>query len=112
MSLGRRTRGSLCTSSPLPEKGCVKAAFAPFHAQLGPLQVTMARFYGIWVTETGQISKIHRVREYQKVFERCHLNPLAETAHPRPLGPKGEGNLVSAGKLQYWICRVAVSFES
>ena len=38
---------SLCTSSPLPEKGCVKAAFAPFHAQLGPLQVTMARFYGV-----------------------------------------------------------------
>eukprot|EP01043_Picozoa_sp_COSAG02_P055529 COSAG02_NODE_6450_length_3562_cov_4.810858_3_plen_87_part_00 len=45
-------------------------------------------------------------------FERYYSIYLAETAHPRPLGPKGEGNLVSAGKLQYGICRVAVSFES
>eukprot|EP01043_Picozoa_sp_COSAG02_P042591 COSAG02_NODE_3631_length_6449_cov_7.945827_5_plen_166_part_00 len=31
---------------PAPEKG-QRRAFAPFHAQLGPLQVTMARFYGV-----------------------------------------------------------------
>ena len=29
-------------------------AFAPFHAQLGPFQVTMARLYGIRAKETGQ----------------------------------------------------------
>ena len=45
-------------------------------------------------------------------FERQYLISLAETARPRPLGPKGEGNLVSSGKLQYGICRVTVSFES
>ena len=28
------------------------ATFAPFHAQLGPLQVTMARFYGIEFSKT------------------------------------------------------------
>ena len=33
--------------------GGVEWAFAPFHAQLGPLQVTMARFYGIRVVNTG-----------------------------------------------------------
>ena len=28
-------------------------AFAPFRAKLGPLQVTMARFYGVRVLDTG-----------------------------------------------------------
>ena len=37
-----------------PVKRGKGAAFAPFHAQLGPLQVTMARFYGIRAKETGQ----------------------------------------------------------
>ena len=31
-----------------------KGAVAPVHAQLSPLQVTMARFYGIRAKETGQ----------------------------------------------------------
>ena len=31
-------------------------AFAPFHAQLDPFQVTMARLYGIRAKETGQNS--------------------------------------------------------
>ena len=31
-----------------------KGALVLFHAQLGPFQVTMARFYGIRVKETGQ----------------------------------------------------------
>ncbi len=35
------------------ERGKGGAAFAPFHAQLGPLQVTMARFYGVRVVDTG-----------------------------------------------------------
>ena len=30
-----------------------QAACAPSHAQLGPLQVTMARFYGVRVVDTG-----------------------------------------------------------
>eukprot|EP01043_Picozoa_sp_COSAG02_P029325 COSAG02_NODE_1820_length_10770_cov_89.157905_2_plen_101_part_00 len=29
------------------KRGKGGAAFAPFHAQLGPFQVTMARFYGV-----------------------------------------------------------------
>ena len=37
------------------EKGQRRGAFAPFHAQLGPLQVTIAaRFYGIRAKETSQ----------------------------------------------------------
>jgi hypothetical protein len=35
------------------EKVTVTSAFAPFHAQFGPSRVTMARFYGVRVVNTG-----------------------------------------------------------
>ena len=38
---------------PLAVKSGKGAAFAAFHAQLGPFQVTIARFYGVRAMDTG-----------------------------------------------------------